>query len=71
MNVTQKSGRHFLQLPGPTPFCNIGIGLELSQAFICLHFKDSTREGGFAMVNVTDGAYIYVRFGSLERFFSH
>src|SRR5690606_33418774 len=44
---------------------------RLGQTFTALHFHDSSSQSGLAMVNVTNGADVDVRFGSLKRFFCH
>ena len=45
---------------------NVLIGLKLSQALVRLNLQDCGRECSFTMVDVTDGAYVYVWFRSDE-----
>jgi len=37
----------------------------------CQHFRDGRRQGGLAMVNVTDGADVYVRLIAFKFLFRH
>ncbi len=47
------------------------VGLGLAAKLGCQHGGDGRRERGFAVVNVTDGAYVDVRLGPLEFFLCH
>jgi hypothetical protein len=52
-------------------FGDVGIADRFGQAFLALDLHDGGGQSRFAMVNVTDGANVDVRFGSLECFFCH
>ena len=45
---------------------NVLIGLKLSQALVRLNLQDCGRESSLAMVDMADGAYVYVWFRSDE-----
>ena len=46
-------------------------GLNFRETVLCQHSGDGSGEGGLAVVDVTDGANVYVRLGSFEFLFSH
>ena len=47
------------------------VGHVAGESLQALHMGDGSGEGGFPVVNVTDGSDVYVRLGSFERLFCH
>ena len=54
-----------------TALSDISVGLEFSQALISLNLQNGGGQGRFTVVNVADGANVYVRFLAFECAFSH
>ena len=50
---------------------DVGVADRLGHALFGLNFDDRGGQGGFAVVNVADGADIDVGFRSLKGFFCH
>jgi hypothetical protein len=50
---------------------DVRVGLDLGETLARLNGKDRGRQRGFAVVNVADGADVYVRFLAFECGFSH
>ncbi len=50
---------------------NLVVGLGLATKLGCQHGGDGRCQGGFAMVNVANGAHVDVGLGAREFFFSH
>ena len=51
--------------------CDVRVGLDLGETLARLNSENSGRRGGFTVVDVADGANVYVRFVAFECAFSH
>jgi hypothetical protein len=50
---------------------DVSVALFLGESLFSERIRDRCGEGGFAVVNVTDGPDVYVRLVALELFFGH
>ena len=50
---------------------DVRVGLDLGETLARLNSENSGRRGGFTVVDVADGANVYVRFVAFECAFSH
>ena len=69
LNVSSVDGNAALSLFGST--VNVGIILKLGFALEAQNLRNSGGQGGLTMVNVADGANVYMRFGSVKFFLCH
>ena len=65
-NVGDSDGNRLGRVANSAALGNVLIGLKLRQALVRLNLQDGGRESSLAMVDVADGAYVYVWFRSDE-----
>jgi len=71
LNVRGSDGHGLGGVTDRTTLGDFGVGLGLSQTLAGLNGDDGRGRGGLAMVDVTDGADIHVRLGTIELLFGH
>ena len=71
LNVSDRDRDDLGSVADGAAFSDVRVSLYLSEAFAGLDGKDCGRRGGFAVVDVADGANVDVRFRAFECAFSH
>ena len=71
LNVRNRDGQGLGLIAHRAAFGDLRVRLGLGQALLCLHHDNRSRQSGFAVVNMSDGADVNVRLRSLELLFSH
>ena len=71
LNVSYRDRNGFCLVTNRTAFSDIGIVFSFSQTLGSLNRKDRSCCCSFTMVNVSNGADIYVRFCPLKFFLGH
>ena len=71
IHVRNGNGDCFGVITHCASFGDILVGDRVCQILTCLDNHNGGDQGGFAVVNVSDGSNVHVWFGSLKRFFCH
>ena len=70
-DMRDRNGHRLRFVTDSAAFGDVLVFNQGRHTFAVLHRNDGGGQGGFAVVNVTDGADVDVRFGSLKLLFGH